>query len=220
MLLDVCDDVKECFPTLDLTEYVDDLTLGHAGKDWFNTDVLAAATDHVIETLEKGLGLEVSATKSVVTASSEKQALDISAKITSKKIEPHTHAKMLGASTCSARRRCTYQLRTRLNGTRAKSGRVRRLRRSGVNTALWTATAGIPAMMYTADITGVADSMLTKQGFLAARTVISILARHRIGLTRTGDTVREDCRIVPVDGRSHQRLHDLVNLRMRVYSVQ
>ena len=43
LLIDVCDDVLECVPTLDLTEFVDDLTLGHAGEDWYNTDILAAA---------------------------------------------------------------------------------------------------------------------------------------------------------------------------------
>ena len=77
---------------------------------------------------------------------------------------------MLGASTCSGKRRCTYQLRTRLNGTKTKSNRVGRLRKSGVNTAVWMSTAGNPGMMYSADITGVADSMLHKQRSLAART--------------------------------------------------
>ena len=63
---------------MDVTEYVDDLTLGHAGDDWFNADILAAATDHVIEALEKELNLEVSAAKSVVTASTEIQAVNAS----------------------------------------------------------------------------------------------------------------------------------------------
>ena len=36
LLLDVCDDALKCYPTLDLTEFVDDLTLGQAGPSWFN----------------------------------------------------------------------------------------------------------------------------------------------------------------------------------------
>jgi hypothetical protein len=51
LLLDVCDELLAAYPTVDLTEYVDDLTLGHAGPDWFVTDVLASATDFVIDIL-------------------------------------------------------------------------------------------------------------------------------------------------------------------------
>ena len=63
-----------------------------------------------------------------------------------------------------------YQLKTRLNGTKTKANRIRRLRRCGVNTAVWVSSAGIPGMLYSADITGVADSMLKTQRSLAART--------------------------------------------------
>ena len=142
---------------------MDDLTFGHVAEDSFNTDILAEATNHVITAFEKALNLEVSETKSVVTASTEKQALDIASKITSNKVQPHKHAKMLGAITCSGRRRCVYQLKTRLNGTKTKANRIRKLRRCGVNTAVWVSSAGIPGMLYSADITRVADSMLKAQ---------------------------------------------------------
>jgi len=65
---------------LDLTEFVDDLTLGQAGPSWFNVDILTSATDHVINKLEKGLDLEVSAVKSVVVASTRKQGMSIASK--------------------------------------------------------------------------------------------------------------------------------------------
>ena len=140
------------------------MTLGHAGPGWFNTDIVAAAANHVIEALEKLLGLEVSATKSVVTASTEKHAIYIAARITSGKIKPHTRAKMLRAGTTSGRRRCVHTLRARLDGTKTKAKRVTRLRRFGVNTAAWARTAGVPGMLYSVDIT-----MLKKQRSVIAR---------------------------------------------------
>ena len=51
---------------MDLTEYVDDLALGHARPSWFSADILASATDHVIAALEGKLNRVVSTTKSVV----------------------------------------------------------------------------------------------------------------------------------------------------------
>ena len=62
LLLDVCDELLEEYPTLDLTEYVDDLTLGQSGPSWWVPDVIASATDFVIDILENRLGLIVSTT--------------------------------------------------------------------------------------------------------------------------------------------------------------
>ena len=78
--MDVCDDVLKCYPTLDLTEFVDDLTLGQAGPSWFNVDILSSATDYVIDRPQNDLDLEVSAAKSVVVASTRKQGESIAKK--------------------------------------------------------------------------------------------------------------------------------------------
>jgi len=69
LLMEACDALLENYPSIDLTEYVDDLTLGQAGPGWFVVDILASATNFIIEWLEGKLQLTISRDKSVVTAS-------------------------------------------------------------------------------------------------------------------------------------------------------
>ena len=163
LLLDVCDDLQANYPTVDLTEYVDDLTLGHSGPGWFITDILASATDYVIGILGKRLGLEVSAKMSAVTASAPKQAATIAAKITSGEVQARKRDKMIGVGTNSAMRRSVLVLETRLKSTKEKGKGFRTPRRAGVNTAVWARTAGQMSMLYGADTSGVSDSMLKEQ---------------------------------------------------------
>jgi hypothetical protein len=140
----VCNDALDCYPTLDITEYVDDLTLGQAGPSWFNVDTLSSATDYVIDRLQNDLELEVSAAKSVVVASTRKQAESIARKTMSEKISYKADTKMLGTSTTAGARRSVKLLRPRLKSTRAKAQGIVKLRRSGVNTRTWARTAGLP----------------------------------------------------------------------------
>ena len=51
LLLDVCDELLEAYPTLDLSDYVDVLTIGQPGPSWFVRDILASATDFVVDIL-------------------------------------------------------------------------------------------------------------------------------------------------------------------------
>ena len=46
LLLDVCNELRASYPTVDLSEYVDDVTLGHSGPEWFVTDILADRGNH------------------------------------------------------------------------------------------------------------------------------------------------------------------------------
>ena len=176
LLIDVCDDLLEAYPTLDLTEYVDDLTIGQAGPTWFIGDIIASATDFVIDILENQLGLTVSATKSAVVASSLKLMKEVAGKVQSGKVAAAKVTKMLGTATTSGRYRSVKVFKNRLKQTKAKGNRVRRLRRCGVNTAVWTRTAGLPGLLYSADISGVSDSMLKQQRSAIARIASSTTA--------------------------------------------
>jgi hypothetical protein len=161
--LDVCDDVLKCFPSLDPTEYVDDLTLGQAGPSWFNVDILSSATDYVINKLEKGQDLEVSAAKSVVVACTRKQGEDIASKVSHGKVSYSSDTKVLGTSTTAGARRSGKLLRSRLKGTKIKVARIVKLRRSGVNAGTWARTAGLSGMMCGADTIGVSNTMIDQQ---------------------------------------------------------
>ena len=121
LLIDVCEELLENYPTLDLTEYVDDLTLGQAGPEWFVSDILASATEFVIDILQNRLELTVSATKSAVLASSHKLSKSISAKVTSVKVVATKPAKMLGAATTAGRTRSTKVLKSRLKQTKTRA---------------------------------------------------------------------------------------------------
>ena len=46
LLLDVCNELGVSYPTVDLTEYVGDVTLGHSGPEWFVTDILTDRVCH------------------------------------------------------------------------------------------------------------------------------------------------------------------------------
>ena len=161
--------------------------MGHAGPDWFVTDVLASATEFVIDILENRLGLQVSPTKSNVIASSTKQAQKIASLIRSGKVKTETVAKMLGTATTSGRTRSVKVLKKRIKDTREKGGRIKGLRRCGVNTAIWARTAGVPGLTYGADLTGVSDSMLKEQ-----RSVISNIASAAHPTVREGVLRRMD----------------------------
>jgi len=163
LLLDVCDELKEAYPSLDLSEYVDDLTIGQAGPGWWVADILASATEFVIDILQVRLQLSVSATKSAVVGSTSKLARTVATKIRSGIVKAADHAKILGTATTSGRARCTKLLQSRLKSTKAKGKRARNLKRSGVNSSVWAATAGLTGMLYGAEVTGVATTMLHQQ---------------------------------------------------------
>ena len=115
--------------------------------------------------------MNVSATKSAIVASTKKLTKKVARKIKTGKVAVANTAKMLGTITTSGRARSVKMLASRFKSTKVKSARAQKLRRSGVNTGVWTRTAGIPGLMYEADVTGIGDTMLKQQ-----RSVISFAA--------------------------------------------
>ena len=104
-------------------------------------------------------------------ASATGQANRIASMISAGQVKCTKWAKVLGTASTSGRSRCVKVLKTRIKTTRTKGRRAQRLRRCGVNSAIWARTAGISGMLFGAEISGVSDSMLKDQ-----RTVISMAA--------------------------------------------
>ena len=75
---------------------------------------------------------------------------------------------MLGVSVGGGRRRSVAVLKGRLKVTRGRIPRVRQLRRMGLSAVEHTRAAGVPAMLYGVEVTGISDTMLQQARAAAA----------------------------------------------------
>ena len=170
LLIDLLEDTQAHWGlSVRLSLYVDDLTISVRGKAAFVRNRLAAAVDRAVHIFQDKLLLQVSVKKSMVVASTVKLAKQI-ARQASSSILTHTRAaKLLGTGTAGGKRRTTIVLKSRLQKVRKYGTKMWALRKTGANTQLMTRTAATPAMMYGADIQGVATSMLRQQTSTIAR---------------------------------------------------
>ena len=176
ILLDVVDDTCAIWKSLSFSLYVDDAALAADGADDVAVAVTAGATDHAIRLMEDGLGLEVSVTKSVATASTFGVAVRTARCSVTSKLTPKRTAKLLGAAAGGGRRRRARYSAARLRTFKTKLKRIKALRRLGVDATTIVRATGAPALAYGWEVTGVSDSQLK-----AARCAVATAAAPDAG---------------------------------------
>ena len=155
---------------VDLTLYVDDLSIATKGDPETAAARCADVVRFVVCKLEDGLGMTVSEKKSVVlssvpavaqrTAQMVAQPPPLRQTQRAAKVKAVRKAKHLGVATAAGAARSVVALKARIATFRGQIDRYQALHRLGVNThAMVQATAG-PAMLYGVEVCGVADAML------------------------------------------------------------
>ena len=169
LLVDLMFDLRRLWP-VEIKLYVDDLTISAQGGPEQVVGNLTSATDHAIMKFT-GLGLEVSKSKSTAVASRAGLRRALVIKNHAKILRSSRAAKLLGTDFSSGKKRSTQVQVKRINGFASKIGRIRALRRNGVSAVQYVQAAGIPAMMYGVECTGIADTTLKKAVGLAAAAI-------------------------------------------------
>jgi len=171
LMLDVVDGTFRIWKTIQIALYVDDLTLACSGPACTVAAIVAGATDTAVNLMETALGLEVSVTKSVVAAGRPALARRIARFSETKKVRAARAAKLLGAPAGGGRRRYVRPARDRVLKFATKVKKVKALRRLGVDAGMFMRSAGIPAMLYAVEVTGMSDTHLQGVRKLTAAAV-------------------------------------------------
>ena len=114
---------------IDLTLYVDDLTIAAQGCPRMAAKKVALVVNQVIRKIEGEFGMQVSAKKSVVLSSSLEAARHAAASTASKKLSPVKAAKLLGTATTAGRARCTKVQKHRIKTFKGRLQRFEQLRK-------------------------------------------------------------------------------------------
>ena len=119
---------------------------------------MAEIIDFVVDVLENGMRMQVSAKKSRVIASKPSIAQAIVEATHGSKVSGDTHAKLSGTGTVGGNRRTTKTFRNRLGKFSSTLPRYKALKEIGGNAALMARTVGVPAIMYGCETIGFSDS--------------------------------------------------------------
>ena len=158
--------LRTTFPVA-LKLYVDDLTITASGDGVDAARAVAEATDFAVANFKK-LGLEVSAKKSVATASRPRVLSTIMALCKSGALTSVTQAKLLGSSFTAGGRRSVKVLQARIIHTKKAVHKIQQLGRLGLSAVEYVRGAAVPAMMYGCEITGMGDTMVAEATQVAA----------------------------------------------------
>ena len=159
-------------PTIAAQLYIDDLHLAGNGPLRECVKASAEALQLVVYVLEVELKCEVSVKKSAVLASTVKAAKAVVIAARTKVKHTARFTKLLGTPCTGGRRRSTRVFKLRLKQAKGRVHRFWRLRRTGLPVAQMARTAITPAVMYGADIMGLADTALAQ----ARSTVVAAAA--------------------------------------------
>ena len=148
LMLDVVDAAYKVFPQVSPCVYVDDIMAAALADS--DEEVKSALTNFLRSICSRltADGLEISASKSVVTASSQSLGEDIAANLSQFGIRFTKRVKALGIGLAAGNRRNAKVLRDRLNQFRKRLPRFQRLKQAGVDTANLLRTGGIAAMAH------------------------------------------------------------------------
>ena len=161
LLFDVVGEIRTKWgAAVSIKLYVDDLTLAACGLPLVIVQLLIRVLNFVVDKLENGLCMEVSAKKSKVLAGRAMVAEAVAAGVGSKKLTATTHAKLLGTDSVGGRRRSTATLQKRIRSFNCTVPRLHALLRAGVNTKQMVRAAGTPAILYGCEVMGVSDTCL------------------------------------------------------------
>ena len=158
LLTDLLYDLRRLWPA-SLKLYVDDLTIAAKGEPAHVARVLSEATDYAVNTFTK-LGLKVSKSKSNAVASSNALRRTIVIKTRTMALRPVKHAKLLGVGLAGGKKRTIKVQSKRLDAFASKIRRIQAIRRQGVSAVQYVQAAGVPAMLYGVECTGIADTSL------------------------------------------------------------
>ena len=170
LLLDVVQSTSRAWPLVTITLYVDDATLEavHTSAEAVKCTI-AGATDHMVEHLQAGLELEVSAKKSVTVACSRGLAAGIAAISRTRKLTAVLSAKLLGTTSGGGRRRAVKGLAVRKIAFAKRIPRIHTLRRFGIRADRVTRAMGPPMLTYGVQVCGMSDSHLQQVRGLVAK---------------------------------------------------
>ena len=148
------------------TVFVDDIAADMAGPDDQVVRNLGGFIERIARVFKKN-GLELSAKKSVCTASTKTLGRRLAQRWKAHGISFCQRVKALGVGMAAGCRRNVEVLTKRLRTFAARTSRYRRLRKAGVDTARILRTA-MRGMTYGESVTGVSDTMLHRQRVTAA----------------------------------------------------
>ena len=158
VLLKPCDTIARSLPTADLCLFVDDLTIHVVGSESAVHAQLTAAIDLSIELLEDDMELQLSRTKTTVTASSWTLARRLRPKLKLRGIGVHKSAKLLGVDFSCGKRVARSAQVARVKKVTCRKTRYSKL---GKNAASRLVKAGAaPAMNYGASVYGTPSTTL------------------------------------------------------------
>ena len=161
ILLDTMLELQKRWSTqISVKLYVDDLTLSASGLPGTVLRLMVAVMDFVTKKIEHGLGLEISAKKSVAVAGRPSLAAATVHAIRQSKVRAVRQGKLLGTDSTGGRRRSTRTFKVRLHQFSKTIHRFHALRDVGVNTKQMVRAAGPPAILYGCETLGVSDSAL------------------------------------------------------------
>ena len=169
LLTDLLYDLRRLWPA-SLKLYVDDLTIATKGEPAKVAEVLSQATDYAVNAFTR-LGLKVSKSKSNAVASSVALRRTVVIKTHSKALRPVKQAKLLGVGLAGGKKRTVKIQAKRIDAFASKIRRIQAVRRQGVSAAQYVQAAGVPAMMYGVECSGLADTTLKHTVSLAAAAI-------------------------------------------------
>ena len=162
VMIDIVDKALIVHPHVTPTLFVDDLSNERSGDRPTIAHELGGFTNIVIARI-KADGMEVSTTKSLISASTPTLGEEVKAKLTDSSIPYALRVKSLGVGLAAGVARNTRVMNTRLKQFRKRLPRFRGLRRAGIDTATIVRTGGVAALMHGYGGMGVSPTMLLHQ---------------------------------------------------------
>ncbi len=170
VLMRIVDRACALHPAVTPTLFVDDLSAEVAGTPRYILRHLIPFVIYVCNQMTEDL-LEVSAKKSMCTASSDALGTALAQGLQRYAIQYARRVKSLGTGLGAGVRRNAQVAQSRLRAFRQRLPRFRRIRAAGVSTARLLRTGGVAAMTYGQAVMGVAPSLLVRQRRAAAAAV-------------------------------------------------
>ena len=161
LMLDLINDLPDKWgDQVDMTLYVDDLSVSVSGDPIEAARRCAVVLDFIAAKLELDLGMMVAPKKSFVLSSRPAAAALVTKMTTTAKVKPVLKAKALGVATTAGRARSVIVFNKRIATFVAMKERYQQLRAMGVRTDRMTQSTAAASMLYGVDGIGVADTML------------------------------------------------------------
>ena len=162
VMIDIVDQASLAHPDVTPTLFVDDLSSEQNGGHDFIKKELGGFTRHVVIRIHEDC-MEVSGTKSMVSASHPSLAEALQSQLQQFRIPSVLRVKSLGVGLAAGVARNTQVMQARLKNFTKRIPRFKMLKRAGVDTAMLVRTGGLAALMHGFGSSGVSPSVLLHQ---------------------------------------------------------